>query len=88
MGFSQEQKDKLIAHLQQRFMSGDYEGVHIAVSLMAMVKDHLLELSDVKPILLAVHFGNETGAIRALAKARELVDSDMIDSILKEARHP
>lgn len=88
MKFNKTQVKALGLHMQNRFMSGQAEGYEIAVALIAMVKDGKLDEKDVKDVLLRVYFNNPEGVIRALAKARELIDEDMINEIIDEVNSP
>lgn len=83
--YNEQQKKALALHLQNKFMEG-VKGYEIVVVLMTMIKDKRLKESDVRPILMTVHFNNLEGVIRSLSKAQELIDDEMIDSILSEVK--
>lgn len=86
--YNEQQKSALGKLLQDRFMSGEAEGYEIVVALMAMIKDGRLKEKDVQPILMTVHSHNAKGVIRSLAIAKELLDEEMIDSILADINPP
>ncbi|MEC0276860.1 hypothetical protein [Peribacillus frigoritolerans] len=83
--YNESQKKALALHLQNKFMEG-VKGYEIVVTLMALVKRKDLKESDVQPILMTVHFDNVEGVMRSLQKAHELLDEELIESILNDVK--
>jgi Asp-tRNA(Asn)/Glu-tRNA(Gln) amidotransferase B subunit len=88
MNFNPTQVKALGLHMQKRMISGDIKGYELVVALMAMVKDGKITERDVKPVLMTAFFNNAQGVMVALQKANEIIDDDMIDSIISDVNSP
>lgn len=86
--YNDQQKRALASYLREKFLTGEYEGYEIVVALLAMVKDKRLKECDIKDILMHVHMNNPLGVLRSLQRAYELVDDEMINSIIDEIKSP
>lgn len=57
--YSELQKKAVAKYMRAKYMAGDIEGHEIVVALISMVKAERIKLSDVRPILEVVFFGNK-----------------------------
>jgi uncharacterized protein YqgV (UPF0045/DUF77 family) len=80
------QIDALARHLQRKLMNDEAEGYEIVITLMALVKDNKIQEKDIRPMLMTIYFNNVEGVMRALKRAHQLIDEEMIDSVLKDVR--
>lgn len=77
-------KHKIVSELRQKFILGEIKGYEAAVTLFIMYKKAAIEETDIYPMLLNIHMGNKQSAKDALLKAKELVDDEVLQKILKD----
>jgi len=75
--------DNLKKYFRKKFLEG-YEGYEIVIALLTLIKEKKLTEEDILPILNYVYMDNYIGVYNALNRARELVDDELINDIIKE----
>jgi hypothetical protein len=87
MRYSPKQIEAVTKELQNRFVAGEVKNYEIVVTLIAMSEAGRISQTDIKDMLYNVFFGNPKGITRALEVAKDIIDKDLIDTIVKEVNH-
>jgi predicted sugar kinase len=69
--------------LQNQYLKGSVESHEVVTVLVAMHKAERISKQDIKNILMTI-FRTQEVVLKALDKASRLIDSEMIDSIIKD----
>ena len=77
-------EDQLGSILKKKFLMQEVNGTEIVVTLMAMVKDEKINEDNMKNVLYIVFNYNYEGIIRSIQKANEILDDEMLDSIVTD----
>lgn len=77
-------EDQLGSILKKKFVMQEVTGTEIVVTLMAMVKDEKINEDNMKNVLYTVFNYNYEGIIRSIQKANEILDDEMLDSIVTD----
>lgn len=78
--------DQLTQYLKQKFETGQVDGPSLVVSLFAVEKNGKIKPSDIQTILKDIFENNLRGLIRSLKTAKEVINEEMLDEILREAK--
>jgi len=77
-------KEIIIQQLKNKLLKNEVKNYEIVVALIAMTKAEVIKLDDVQPMLMEIFSNNIYDLMDALIKAHDLIDEDLIDSILKD----
>lgn len=79
--YSPEQLVAVKNRLREHLLSGSYEPYEIVIAVLAMYKSERIAENQIAEILKFV-FQSDTEVLKALAKAKQVYDSQIIDRIL------
>lgn len=82
--YTSKQKKVISKELKRKFASKSAKGHEIVITLIAMANAGRIDLNDIEPILTEVFDGDFKKMLNALKIAHNLIDDELIDSVIKE----
>lgn len=76
-------RKEVIGFFKTKYESGQVEGYHIVVALIAMVKDKKIKLDDVHTMLIEILGGDMEKSLKALSVAHDVIDDNIVDQVVK-----
>lgn len=84
--YSDKQIEAIKNELQRKFIGGEVKGYEMVVALFSMEQMGKIKKTDIRDILMYVFMNNVKGVLRALDTAKEVMDKELIDAIIKDVK--